>query len=93
MIDLEEDKKKSDKDKIKDWQNDIESMQEQSKELQDNFYQSLGAFGSDEQYKDAAESFADAWYSSINDTGEGISGLEDTFNEFMDMIPQLIGGA
>ena len=86
MIDLEEDKKKSDKDKIKDWQNDIESMQEQLKELQDNFYQSLGAFGSDEQYKDAAESFADAWYSSINDTGEGISGLEDTFNEFMDNV-------
>ena len=86
MIDLEEDKKKSDKDKIKDWQNDIESMQEQLKELQDNFYQSLGAFGSDEQYKDAAESFADAWYSSINDVGEGISGLEDTFNEFMDNV-------
>ena len=79
---LEQDKKKSDLDAIHDLSNQIEDIDKQLADVSAKFYEELGGFGSDSAYKDAATQFVDAWYNAFMETGSGLSGLEDTFNEF-----------
>lgn len=82
MIQAEEDKKKTDKDKIKDWKNEIEDMRETLKELEEERVKGLGGFGSESEYKSATEAFVSAWLDAYKETGDGLSGLEEQFNEF-----------
>lgn len=86
MIEMEEKKKKKDEDRIKDWKNEIEDMNEQLRELEEQRLEDLGGLGSDANYKSAAEEFANAWFDAYREVGDGISGLEDTFNEFIDNV-------
>lgn len=79
---LEQDKKKSDLDAIHDLSNQIEDIDKQLADVSAKFYEELGGFGSDSAYKDAATQFVDDWYNAFMETGSGLSGLEDTFNEF-----------
>lgn len=82
MIQAEEDKKKTDKDKIKDWKNEIEDMKDALKELEEDRVKGLGGFGSESEYKSATEEFVSAWLDAYKETGDGLSGLEEQFNEF-----------
>jgi hypothetical protein len=82
MIQAEEDKKKTDKDKIRGWKNEIEDMKETLKELEEERIKGLGGFGSESEYKSATEAFVSAWLDAYKETGDGLSGLEEQFNEF-----------
>jgi hypothetical protein len=86
MIEMEEKKKKKDEDRIKDWKNEIEDMNEQLRELEEQRLENLGGLGSDANYKSAAEDFTEAWFDAYREVGDGIGGLEDTFNEFIDNV-------
>lgn len=86
MIEMEEKKKKKDEDRIKDWKNEIEDMNEQLRELEEQRLEDLGGLGSDANYKSAAEDFTEAWFDAYREVGDGIGGLEDTFNEFIDNV-------
>lgn len=86
MIEAEEDKKKSDADKIKEWNNTIEDLEEQRVELHKQFINELGGLGTEEAMKNAAQDFADAWYESFRETGNGLTGLEESFDDFIDNI-------
>lgn len=86
MIEMEEKKKKKDEDRIKDWKNEIEDMNEQLRELEEQRLEDLGGLGSDANYKSAAEDFTEAWFDAYREVGDGIGGLEDTFNEFLDNV-------
>lgn len=86
MIEAEREKKKTDDDQIKEWQEDIEEAQEQIKENMEQFYEDMGGFGSAENYKSAAEDFIDAWYSAFKETGNGLEGLKEQWNEYFDNI-------
>lgn len=79
---LEEDKKKKDLDAIHSLENEIDDIDKKLADVSAKFYEELGGFGSDSAYKDAATQFVDAWYNAFMETGSGLSGLEDTFNEF-----------
>lgn len=85
-IAAEEDKKKTDNDRVKELRENIEAYKEQLKELEEQRIEALGGFGSEANYKSAAEEFANAWYEAYKETGDGLSGLEDTFDSFIDNI-------
>jgi hypothetical protein len=86
MIKAERDKKRTDDDQIKEWQEQIEEDQKKLLEIQEQFYEDMGGFGSAENYKSAAEDFIDAWYSAFKETGNGLEGLQEKWDEYFDNI-------
>lgn len=84
MIDAEEDKKKSDQDAIDGYKDEIDNLKKQYKELEETRLQELGAFATDENKKSGAEAFLDAWMEAYKQTGDGLSGLNDKFDEFFE---------
>lgn len=93
MIAAEEDKKKTDKDRIKEWQQTIEDLSEQRKELLKSKVEELGG-GYD--YSAMTEEFVNAWLEAFKETGDGLSGLADNFEDFWQNIAikqAVMGGA
>lgn len=86
MIAAEEDKKKTDNDRIKEWQQQIEENEKAIKEAQESLVESLGGFGSEANYKSAAQSFADAWVDAFNEGSDTLAALEDQFDELFENI-------
>lgn len=86
MIEAEKEKKNTDDDQIKEWEEEIEDALEQIKENTEQFYEDMGGFGSAENYKSAAEDFVDAWYSAFKETGNGLEGLQEQWDELFDNI-------
>ena len=86
MIALEEDKKKTDEDAIKGYKDNIEEYNEQLQEMEEKRISDMGGFGSDNAYKDAAESFIDAWLSAYKETGDGLEALQGQWDEYFDNL-------
>lgn len=82
MIEAEYDKKDTDYKRIEEWREQIEENLEMLKELEAKRLQELGGVGGEDYYKDAAQSFVDAWIEAFLATGDGLSGLLDEFDEF-----------
>lgn len=90
MIALEEAKKQTDEDAIKDMEKSINDLQSQNEDLLKNMF-SEATDGILDSVKDAARDFTDAWFDAFKETGDGMKGLEDTFNEMIaNMIKQQI---
>ena len=85
-IRLEEDKKKTDKDTLKEYQHQLEDTYEQLEKLEEKRLQTLGGFGSDEAISSAAKEFADAWLDAYRETGDGLDALNEKFDEFVQNI-------
>lgn len=79
MIRLEEEKKKTDKDQIKDWQESIDELREKRLELHKEMVESLGG---DYDIRSVARDFVDAWIDAFKETGDGLKGLRENFKEF-----------
>lgn len=86
MIENEKDKKDSDEDQIADWQQTIEDNLKKADELRQQYLTELGGLGSGSDVRDAAEGFVDAWIEAFGETGDGLSGLKEQFNDFMKNI-------
>jgi hypothetical protein len=82
MIATEEAKKGTDADRIRDWANEMEDNIEEIERLRNNRIKELGGIGGAEDIKSAAEEFTDAWLQAFLETGDGLVGLEDKFNDF-----------
>lgn len=88
---LEEDKKKTDQSKIKEYTRQIEDYQKQLQELEDERINQLGGIAGGDAIKDAAESFVNAWIDAFRETGDGLSGLEEQFDEvFMNLVKKQV---
>ena len=87
MIKAEEDKKKTDKERIEEWKEAIEDLQKTKQEIMQQEQMSLGGIGGESEYKSAADNFVQAWMDAFNETGKGIEGLKESFD---DMIENLI---
>lgn len=83
MIENEKDKKDADEDQIADWQQTIEDNLKKAEELRQQYLTELGGLGSGSDVKDAAEGFVDAWAEAFGETGYGLSGLKEEFDDFM----------
>lgn len=82
----EQDKKKTDDDRIEEWQNQIQGNLDTIKELQEEFIADLGGFGSDVNVKSAAQEFADAWLEAYMETGDGLDALSDKWDEYIQNV-------
>ena len=86
MIALEEAKKKTDKDKIDEWRDEIASLQDEIAENNKKIV-STATDGILDDVLSASKSFTDAWLEAFQETGEGLTGLE---SEFKDMMQNLV---
>lgn len=86
MIAAEEDKKDTDWDRIDEWKEAIIDLQEQANELQNQKIAELGGFGSGADMKSAAEEFASAWLEAYKETGDGLTALEDKWDEYINNV-------
>ena len=86
MIALEEAKKKTDRDQIDEWRDEIASLQDQMMENNQKIV-STATDGILDDVLSASRSFTDAWLSAFQETGEGLTGLE---SEFKDMMQSLV---
>lgn len=82
MIAAERDKKDTDWDKINEWQEQIEDLRDTLADSANDMIAELGGVGSDENFK--AENFASAWLEAFQETGDGLSGLQESFDDFME---------
>lgn len=88
MIQAEEDKKETDEDRIKEWQLAIEDLIEQKAEL-DKELVSVATSGIMDDVLSASQEFTNAWLEAFNETGDGLSGLEENFKSTMlEMVKQ-----
>lgn len=87
MIELEEQKKDSDADQIKEWRDEIEAEKEAMLEAEREREKAVGGFGNQEDYKEASTAFVEAWMDAYKETGNGLKGLTEKFDEFFaDMV-------
>lgn len=84
MINAEKAKKKKDADYIKELEDGIAEDEEQLIENRKQFLEDMGGFGSEENFKSAAEDFVNAWIDAFKETGDGMSALEEKWDEVID---------
>lgn len=69
---------------INDLNEAIADAKESLGELGENFTEALGGFGSKSNIKSAAEDFVSAWVDAFNETEDGLTGLEEHMDEFLE---------
>lgn len=93
MIQLENDKKKTDHARIAEYREQIEEYQKQLEELEDARIRQLGGIAGDDDYLTTSQNFVDAWLDAFRETGDGLSGLEEQFDEvFMNLVKKQVLG-
>lgn len=95
MIQAEYDKKDTDHERIEDWKDEIEDAKKALKELNEQAIEEKGGFGGEANRKSAATAFVDAWLQAYKETGDGLSGLNEQFDEFYEDFAKkqlLLGG-
>ena len=83
MIKAEQDKKKTDNDKIEEYRKQIEANNKAIKEVEQSLTEQLGGFGTKANYKSAAEEFAKAWVDAYNEGSDALEALNDKFDEYI----------
>ena len=78
----EQSKKNTDDEKVRDYTNSIQEAYDEIEELQQKSIEVFGGIG-EEDYRSAAEEFVSAWKDAFLETGDGLSGLQDHFDEFL----------
>ena len=86
MISAEYEKKKTDYDKITQYQQQIEANLDTIKELQSSLVEQVGGFGSEANFKSAAQQFADAWVDAYKEGSNALEALNQTFSDFVDNL-------
>ena len=86
MINAESSKKKKDESKIQEYQEKIEDLEAARKELQESVTESLGGFGSEANYKSAAQEFADAWVDAFNEGEDALDALNEKFDDYFNTL-------
>lgn len=86
MIALESDKKNSDSGKIEEWQRQIQENNKAIKELEQTVTEQMGGFGSDSNFKSAAQEFADAWVDAFNEGSDSLEALEGKFDDYFNNL-------
>ncbi len=86
MINAEDDKKQKDTAQIEEWTREIEENTKKIQELKEQTLSEMGGFGSQSNYKSAAQEFADAWVDAFNEGGDALDALGGKFDDFFDNL-------
>ena len=95
MINAERGRKKPDEGKIQEWEQQIDDLNTTIKELGESMTEALGGFGSQSNYKSAAEAFSEAWVDAFNEGSDALESLNKKFDEYFNtmLTKQLINRA
>lgn len=83
MIKAEQDKKKTDNDKIEEYRKQIEANNKAIEEAEQSLTEQLGGFGTKANYKSASEEFAKTWVDAYNEGSDALEALNDKFDEYI----------
>lgn len=86
MINAEDDKKQKDTAQIEEWTREIEENTKKIQELKEQTLSEMGGFGSQSNYKSAAQEFTDAWVDAFNEGGDALDALGDKFDDFFNNL-------
>lgn len=86
MINSEEAKKDSDRDRIDEWNDAINELKKTRQEILGQQKLELGGIGGESEYKDAASSFVQAWMDAFNETEDGLKALNENFDSFIENL-------
>lgn len=85
QIALEKAKKKTDKEKVKEWEDALEKLKEDERALRNQFYEDWGSYGS-ESLRSAGEDFVSVWLDAFKETGDGLDALNGKWDEFFENL-------
>lgn len=86
MINAERGRKKPDEGKIQKWEQQIDDLNTTIKELGESMTEALGGFGSQSNYKSAAEAFSEAWVDAFNEGSDALEALNNKFDEYFNTM-------
>lgn len=86
MINAERDRKNPDEGKIQEWEQQIDDLNTTIKELGESMTEALGGFGSQSNYKSAAEAFSEAWVDAFNEGSDALEALNKKFDEYFNTM-------
>lgn len=86
MINAERGRKKPDEGKIHEWEQQIDDLNTTIKELGESMTEALGGFGSQSNYKSAAEAFSEAWVDAFNEGSDALEALNNKFDEYFNTM-------
>ena len=73
-------------EEYKDYKDATEALAEMQKDHEEQKKDLLDSMGGVTDYKSAAQEFVDAWVDAFQETGDGLSGLQENFREFFDNV-------
>lgn len=83
-LEAEKSKKNPDEEVIEGYEEKIDEAKEKLKELKDEYIEGLGGVGGTDAVKSKTEEFLDAWLSTFKETGSGLEGLNEKFDDFFE---------
>lgn len=86
MINAERGRKKPDEGKIQEWEQQIDDLNTTIQELGESMTETLGGFGSQSNYKSAAEAFSEAWVDAFNEGSDSLEALNNKFDEYFNTM-------
>ena len=86
MINAERGRKHPDEGKIQEWEHQIDDLNTTIKELGESMTEALGGFGSQSNYKSAAEAFSEAWVDAFNEGSDALEALNKKFDEYFNTM-------
>lgn len=86
MINAERGRKKPDEGKIQEWEQQIDDLNTTIQELGESMTEALGGFGSQANYKSAAEAFSEAWVDAFNEGSDALEALNNKFDEYFNTM-------
>lgn len=86
MINAERGRKKPDEGKIQEWEQQIDDLITTIQELGESMTEALGGFGSQSNYKSAAEAFSEAWVDAFNEGSDALEALNNKFDEYFNTM-------
>lgn len=86
MINAERGRKNPDEGKIQEWEQQIDDLNTTIQELGESMTEALGGFGSQSNYKSAAEAFSEAWVDAFNEGSDALEALNNKFDEYFNTM-------
>lgn len=86
MINAERGRKKPDEGKIQEWEQQIDDLNTTIQELGESMTEALGGFGSQSNYKSAAEAFSEVWVDAFNEGSDALEALNNKFDEYFNTM-------
>ena len=86
MINAERGRKNPDESKIQEWEQQIDDLNTTIQELGESMTEALGGFGSQSNYKSAAEAFSEAWVDAFNEGSDALEALNNKFDEYFNTM-------